>query len=338
VAMFNVTEQHQLEFIKVDNQAFEERPTDLLCHVAWSPNGSHVVCRMLRGLSVWKPDGTLIATYDNERPVESVTWFPHRQANDVATFLSVEGAVLRKFEWDGLLEKWVNHPQTDIPFKDITINDVAVLPESQHMICVGTHTHTSTLKTYDSQRKEGIIMLYNLVKNKSESEVFVVGESRNVKISKDGEMILISYEDEAPPQIWKIRNLKQCGIHDQIHETAHLELVQTLMPKQPVNFAGPSHFGGKNDELVICAGKDGTIYVWDTRSGLLLHEFEKERERPGESPVDELTSFAWNHNSEQSMFCTGHLSGKVRVWTSMITERAQEVVKDYVNIYHDTLN
>ena len=27
------------------------------------------------------------------------------------------------------------------------------------------------------------------------------------------------------------------------------------MPKTPVDFAGPSYFGGKNDQLVLCAGK-----------------------------------------------------------------------------------
>jgi hypothetical protein len=29
----------------------------------------------------------------------------------------------------------------------------------------------------------------------------------------------------------------------------------TYMPKVQVNFAGPSYFGGKNNELVLCAGK-----------------------------------------------------------------------------------
>ena len=27
------------------------------------------------------------------------------------------------------------------------------------------------------------------------------------------------------------------------------------MPKVPVDFAGPSYFGGQDDQLVICAGK-----------------------------------------------------------------------------------
>jgi hypothetical protein len=27
------------------------------------------------------------------------------------------------------------------------------------------------------------------------------------------------------------------------------------MPKVPVDFAGPSYFGGQDDQLIICAGK-----------------------------------------------------------------------------------
>lgn len=36
---------------------------------------------------------------------------------------------------------------------------------------------------------------------------------------------------------------------------ARLVLRHTYMPKQPVDFAGPSYFGGADDSLVLCAGK-----------------------------------------------------------------------------------
>src|ERR1700761_1961507 len=36
---------------------------------------------------------------------------------------------------------------------------------------------------------------------------------------------------------------------------SRLSLRHTYMPKSPVDFAGPSHFGGKDDQLVLCAGK-----------------------------------------------------------------------------------
>jgi len=38
------------------------------------------------------------------------------------------------------------------------------------------------------------------------------------------------------------------------------------MPTVPTDSAGPSHFGGKEDEIVLCAGK-GIFIVTDMRSG-----------------------------------------------------------------------
>ncbi len=39
-----------------------------------------------------------------------------------------------------------------------------------------------------------------------------------------------------------------------------LSLRHTYMPKTSVDFAGPSYFGGKHDQLVLCAGK-GMIHL-----------------------------------------------------------------------------
>jgi len=39
------------------------------------------------------------------------------------------------------------------------------------------------------------------------------------------------------------------------------------MPKVAVSFAGPSYFGGKDDQLILCAGK-GTLEVHKLRTGI----------------------------------------------------------------------
>ena len=36
---------------------------------------------------------------------------------------------------------------------------------------------------------------------------------------------------------------------------AFTDLRHTYTPKVAVDFAGPSYFGGKNDQLILCAGK-----------------------------------------------------------------------------------
>jgi hypothetical protein len=38
-------------------------------------------------------------------------------------------------------------------------------------------------------------------------------------------------------------------------QTMSLSLRHTYIPKTAVDFAGPSSFGGRDDELVLCAGK-----------------------------------------------------------------------------------
>lgn len=112
-----------------------------------------------------------------------------------------------------------------------------------------------------------------------------------------------------------------------IEDSACLTLEQTYMPKRPVDFAGPSHFGGRDDELVVCAGKsttlfllddtmtdyltrsDGMIYVWDSKTGFLLHQF------PTQDIDGDLTCLTWNHASEKFMFGAGRHNGTVRIWT-----------------------
>jgi hypothetical protein len=37
--------------------------------------------------------------------------------------------------------------------------------------------------------------------------------------------------------------------------TSRLSLRHTYLPKSPVDFAGHSNFGGRDDQLVLCAGK-----------------------------------------------------------------------------------
>jgi hypothetical protein len=43
--------------------------------------------------------------------------------------------------------------------------------------------------------------------------------------------------------------------NDPSDKNARLTLRHTYMPKVPVDFAGPSYFGGKDDQLVLCAAK-----------------------------------------------------------------------------------
>jgi WD repeat-containing protein 26 len=97
----------------------------------------------------------------------------------------------------------------------------------------------------------------------------VLHDVRDITLAKDGHVALVSYENKvkqsfsqktvntltplkAPPQLWKLETVR---------DTVRLSLRHTYMPKIPVDFAGPSYFGGKNDQLVLCAGKGGFIIL-----------------------------------------------------------------------------
>ena len=56
-------------------------------------------------------------------------------------------------------------------------------------------------------------------------------------------------------QLWKVKKLKkQLDSPETPPETvAQLHLRHTYMAA--VDFAGPSYFGGKDDQLILCAGK-----------------------------------------------------------------------------------
>lgn len=76
--------------------------------------------------------------------------------------------------------------------------------------------------------------MYDLNDRTIENQVPVLENVRDVTISRDGTMALVSYEDTAPPELWRI---------DLIKNEARLALLHTYIPATPVDFAGPSYFG-----------------------------------------------------------------------------------------------
>ncbi|KAG9106366.1 hypothetical protein FRC07_008858 [Ceratobasidium sp. 392] len=80
--------------------------------------------------------------------------------------------------------------------------------------------------------------------------------------------------------------------------------------QHPVDFAGPSCFGGVNDTFVLCASKGGETHVWERASGILLHTLK--------APDQELTNIAWNHKWPSGfMFASAAHDGVVRIWTTI---------------------
>ncbi|GJE97468.1 WD40 repeat domain-containing protein [Phanerochaete sordida] len=270
-------------------------PQGFVGQVAWSPNGHQLLTKMGRGVKVWTEDGVCKRTIDRAHNVQSIAWMPSGDA-----FLSVEGAYVTKLDTNGkILGQYV--------LDRMILHDVAVTMNSQRMLCVGTLTASSDGLQPKKSRAEKQIIVYNLDRNEIENRVPVLHEVRDITMARVGDVALVSYENKAPPQLWKLEYYK---------DTARLQLRHTYMPKVTVDFAGPSYFGGKNDELVLCAGKAGDIHIWDRESGTLLHHI-----RPQVLGGGDLTCIAWNPSADPFMFATGTHDGGVHLWTTLADGR-----------------
>ncbi|KIK57402.1 hypothetical protein GYMLUDRAFT_46278 [Collybiopsis luxurians FD-317 M1] len=263
--------------------------------VAWSPNGHLLLTKLSSVVKAWTQDGVCQKTIDRPTFIESITWFPGGEA-----FLSVEGSHVAKLNLKGKeLGKY--------DFGTMKLQDVAVTPDGVRLLGVGPLLKSPDGLEPSRSRVEKRLTVYNMETSEMEHTTPVLNDVKDITLAKNtrnGLVALVSYENKAPPQLWKLEIIK--GNKD----TARLTLRHTYMPKSPVDFAGPSYFGGKNDELVLCAGKAGDIHIWDQESGALLHHVR------AQDLGGDLTCIAWNHAVDNPfMFATGSHDGAVRVWT-----------------------
>ncbi|KAH8103027.1 WD40 repeat-like protein [Cristinia sonorae] len=279
-------------------------PQGFVGQVAWSPNGTILLTKLLRGVKLWTEDGVCKKTIDRKRSVHSVAWLPGGEA-----FLSVENEHVTKLDLNG-------QTLDTYHFERMIVHDVAVTQDSHRMLVVGTLTASQDGLHPSKSRAEKQIIVYNLDKKEIENRVPVIHEVRDITLARNDQVALVSYENKAPPQLWKLENLK---------EGSRLSLRHTYMPKVSVDFAGPSYFGGKNDQLILCAGKAGDIHIWDRESAALLHHVR------AQVLGGDLTCIAWNHAQDAFMFATGSHDGAVRIWTTPTHEDAGSGIH-YLNI------
>ncbi|EIW78473.1 WD40 repeat-like protein [Coniophora puteana RWD-64-598 SS2] len=265
--------------------------------VAWSPTEKLLLTKLNRMIKVWTEDGVCIKTIDRQRAVQSVAWLPSGNA-----FMSVEGSEV--VQLDIHTGKVLDYYE----FDRVMIHDVAVTPDSQRLLGVGPITASPNGLKPSKSRVEKQLLVYNIQTKQIENQTPVLNDVRDITISRNGQVALISYENKAPPQLWKLEHVKARA--DCSTTSVRLTLRHTYMPKVSVDFAGPSYFGGKDDQLVLCAGKAGDIHIWDRQSAVLLHHVR------AQVLGGDLTCIAWNSAASQPfMFATGSHDGAVRIWT-----------------------
>lgn len=258
--------------------------------VAWSPAGVLLLTRLNRAIKIWTEDGVCRKTIERHHHVQSIAWLPGGEA-----FLSVEGSEVVKLDLHGnVLDTYC--------FNRVFIHDVAITPDLQRLLGVGPILYSPKGLHPSKSRVEKQLLIYNVETKVIENQTPVLNDVRDITLAKNGQVALVSYENKAFPQLWKLEIVK---------DQARLTLRHTYMPKVPVDFAGPSYFGGKDDQLVLCAGKAGDIHIWDRDSAVLLHHVR------AQALGGDLTCIAWNHASDNPfMFATGSHDGAVRLWTT----------------------
>ncbi|KAJ7598511.1 quinon protein alcohol dehydrogenase-like superfamily [Mycena floridula] len=271
--------------------------------VEWSPSGNLLLAKLVRGIKLWTEDGVCQRTIDRWVDVESIAWLPDSQG-----FLSVEGSNVVKLDLHGEV-------LAQYHFGKMVLHDVAVTSDGVRLLGVGTLSESPNGLKPSKSRVEKRLVAFNTETGSIEHQTPVLNNVRNISLSHKSRkalVALVSYDNTAPPQLWKmdlVKDLKDA--HDNNARTSsRLTLMRTYIPKAVVDFAGPSYFGGKRDQLVLYAGKAGDIHIWDQESGALLHQFNAPR------PGRDLTSIAWNNASDDPfMFATGSLDGNVRIWS-----------------------
>ncbi|KAI6019824.1 WD40-repeat-containing domain protein [Pisolithus orientalis] len=264
--------------------------------IAWSPSGDLLLTKFNRVVKVWTEEGACRRSINRKASIQAVTWLPSGDA-----FMSVEGNKVIKLDLSGkVLDKYT--------FNRVLIHDLAVTPDSLRLLCAGPILSSPEGLQPSKSRVEKQLLVYNMQTKQIENQTPVLHDVKDITLSRDGRFVLISYE-KAPPQLWTLEMVKDRTVN--MITTARLVLRHAYVPKTLVDFAGHGYFGGKDDQLVLCAGKAGDIYIWDRDSAILLHNIH------GQALGGDLTCLAWNRAVENVfMFATGSHDGAVRVWTT----------------------
>ncbi|KAJ1311872.1 hypothetical protein OPQ81_010331 [Rhizoctonia solani] len=278
--------------------------------VAWSPNGEKLLTKQLKSIKVWNSkSGVCERSIDRKRSVQAITWMPKGQG-----FLSIEwkmessqadimvhqtenllGSDLVVVNTDGTLLQEHHLPR-------LQVWDAAVVPDEERMVAVAILLRTEQDHRPVKARHEKRILIYNLHTKEIENQVPLLQDVRDITLTEEGNYALVSYENKAPPQAWSIDGFPMEG-------KQQLVLAHTYFTKHPVDFAGPSYFGGVKDTFVLAASKSGEIYIWERSSGVLLHSLK--------APDQELRNLALNHKSSGGFtFASASQDGMVRIWTT----------------------
>ncbi|CAK5263142.1 unnamed protein product [Mycena citricolor] len=286
-------------------------PKSYVGQTVWSPDSTMLLTKHVRSVKLWTQHGVCHKTIDRQTNIRRVAWLPDGKA-----FLSVEENTVFRLD---LLGKELD----SYDFGMTTLHDAAVTTDGSRVWAVGVLSESPSKLHPSKSPVEKRLIVYNMQTKCIEYQIPILDDVRHVSISRkarlgrNGLLALISYEIQ-PPQLWKLYR-----VSDERNASASItrvRLLHTYLPRQTgVEFAGPGYFGGKDDELVLCASKGRDIHVWDRESGIYL------RHIPAAGRSSDLMCMTWNPASENPfMFATGSHDGAVQLWSLSPTREVQE--------------
>ncbi|KAG9049964.1 hypothetical protein FS837_008314 [Tulasnella sp. UAMH 9824] len=193
-----------------------------------------------------------------------------------------------------------------------TIEDDALNEEAHEWLLSFLVARPQRIRPKDTQPQRRVI-IYDVTHSVVATEIPVSGDAQHITVSQNGRFALVSYGSSSPPELWHIRVDNTGRIR---FELCHIYVPP---PSEGANggvrqFVGRASFGGKYDEYVVAATKDGHVYVWEGATSQLLHEISDVHRKVFHG---EVTGIAWCPTSDENelpLFACGTSDGGLVLW------------------------
>ncbi|RDB14734.1 hypothetical protein Hypma_016564 [Hypsizygus marmoreus] len=222
--------------------------------VAWSSGNDRLLVCLDDGIDIINANGILLSVIKRPRRVESAVWYTPSEV------LSVEGNTVFRVSMEGNVKAKYRFPH-------LLLRDIAVVPMRDLFLVIGRVTVSSDGMPPKKERAEKQIIVYNLATGEIKSRNPVVDDVRYITLSnhyseaRKGFGVLLGHKDKLPPRLWTL----DIDSDNPLFKWAPFQL------QSPSYLAGRGYFAGDQDRMIVCAGVDGDIHIWDLAGLALWH-------------------------------------------------------------------
>jgi len=195
-------------------------------------------------------------------------------------------------------------------FDNLSIQHADVLPDGACVLLAAEVSQAPDgLKPISASPARKLIV-FNLITDKVEHEVPLWYNVQYVTVSQSGQMVIVTYKGDYPPQLWRLRRTPSEIRLTLDRQFCARERGSALEfdPKRRIQFSGKGHFLN-NDRFVLCATTEGKIHFWRRDRAEPIHilgDMTADKDRPVE--------IACHRASDNFMFATRSQDGTVRIW------------------------